>query len=239
MRRQQRLLSASLVLAAVAACVICGLRTAESKTAATLEALPVTVIVDAGHGGEDGGATSVSGARESDLNLAIARRLGSLLPLCGVGTKMVRTSDCAIYDASARTFQEKKVSDLRNRVKLVNETPNALLVSIHQNLFEDSRYSGAQVFYAPTGGSRKLAELLQEILIVKLDPNNRRRVKPADTVYLLSQIHCPGILLECGFLSNPEEDRLLQNPDYQKKLAAAAACGIVRWLEEESDTDEV
>ena len=239
MRRQQRILSAALMLTAAAACVMFGFRAAESKTAAALEAMPVTVVVDAGHGGEDGGATSVSGARESDLNLAVARRLGSLLPLCGVGTRMVRTSDCAIYDASARTFHEKKVSDLQNRVKLVNETPNALLVSIHQNLFEDSRYSGAQVFYAPTEESRALAELLQEILIAELDPNNRRRVKPADGVYLLSQIRCPGILLECGFLSNPEEDRLLREPDYQKKLAAAAACGIARWLEEESDTDEV
>ena len=121
------------------------------------------VVIDAGHGGEDGGATSCCGFLESDINLEISLRLNDLLNFLGHRTIMVRTEDVSVH-TEGQTIAQRKVSDLKNRVQLVNETENALLVSIHQNYFADSRYSGAQVFCADSTGSRKLAEKIQNAL---------------------------------------------------------------------------
>lgn len=183
--------------------------------------MPVTVVIDAGHGGEDGGTTGVTGASESRINLEIALRLEQLLAFCGMDTLMIRTADTAIYSGDCDTFSEKKISDLKNRVALVNQTRPAILVSIHQNHFPQERYSGAQVFYAKTEGSRGLAEQMQLFLKTALDPANNRGCKPADSIYLMEKIQCPGVLIECGFLSNGREETLLQQPDYQKKIVCA------------------
>ena len=207
--------------------------------AASAPAEPYTIVVDAGHGGEDGGATSVSGVLESQTNLEIAQRTDALLMLLGFQTKMVRESDTAIYDASAVTLREKKISDLRNRVQLVNETANALLLSIHQNTYSDSRYSGAQVFYGGGAGSRQLAEKTQETIRQLLDPENTRKAKPADTVYLMQNVQCTAILVECGFLSNEAEDLKLQSPSYQKKLALAFGSALNDWALEETKDSEI
>ncbi len=233
-----------LLLAALAAGALCtgalsGVRLLRGVGAAGLAEGSSTVVVDAGHGGEDGGAISVSGVRESMLNLEIALRMDDFLHLCGIPTVMVRTSDVAIYDASASSISEKKVSDLRNRVKLVNETQDAILLSIHQNHFSDGRYSGAQVFYAPSAGSRALAERTQQTLIDALDKENHRQAKPAETVYLMNNIRCPGILVECGFLSNESESQRLQDAGYQKKLTLAVAASLLGWLDEEDTIREV
>lgn len=185
-----------------------------------------TVIVDPGHGGEDGGAVSPNGVLESSLNLEISLRLRDLLSFLGIPVQMTRETDCSIYSQEAQTVSEKKVSDLKNRVRLVNEVPNALLISIHQNMFPESKYYGTQVFYARTAGSQELAESMQARFSTALDPTNHRMAALAQNVYLMNQIRCPGILIECGFLSNPREEQLLQKETYQKKIAAVIAAEL-------------
>ena len=188
-----------------------------------------TVVIDAGHGGVDGGAVSCTGVLESNLNLEIALRLDDLMHLLGVNTLMIRTTDCSVY-TSGETISQKKVSDLKERVRITNSTPNALLVSIHQNLFSDSKYSGAQVFYAPISGSRELADALQGDLIKNLNPGSRRQTKKADNVYLMQHITCPGILIECGFLSNHQEEYMLRSEEYQKKICCVIASTVSTYL---------
>lgn len=182
------------------------------------------LIIDAGHGGEDGGAISLSGVSESQLNLAIAQRVDLVMGLYGAPSVMLRQADISLHSPQSHTLREKKVSDLHNRVKLVSQQQNGVLLSIHQNSFPSGKYSGAQVFYAPTHGSRQLAEAMQGALRVAADPLNTRQVAAiAKSVYLMNHIDCPAILVECGFLTNPAEERQLQDSGYQSKLAAAMA----------------
>lgn len=187
------------------------------------------IVIDPGHGGEDGGAVSCTGRMESEYNLAISRRLDDLLHLLGYRTRMTRTSDVSIYTTGS-TIAQKKVSDLKERVRIVNKTGNALLVSIHQNQFSDSRYSGAQVFYAKTAGSKDLGQKLQAELVAALNPGSNRKSKPVSGVYLLENIPCAGVLVECGFLSNPQEEAMLRNTDYQKKLCCVLAAALHQYL---------
>ena len=176
-----------------------------------------TVIIDAGHGGIDGGATSCSGVLESEINLQIAWKLNDLLAILGHDTVMIRTTDTSVY-TEGNTIAAQKVSDLKERVRIVAETENAILVSIHQNTFSDSRYGGAQVFYAATQGSRELAHLLQSSLSGTVNPGSNRKCKKADGVYLMEHIDATGVLIECGFLSNPEEEHKLRTEKYQQQL---------------------
>ena len=184
-----------------------------------------TVIVDAGHGGIDGGATSCTGVLESAINLEIAGRLNDLLMLLGMDTVMVRTTDTSIY-TEGNTIAAQKVSDLKERVKIVNTTENGILISIHQNTFSDSRYHGAQVFYAATEGSRDLGQKMQAAFTSTINPGSNRKSKPAKGVYLLEEIQRPGVLIECGFISNPEEESKLRNEQYQKLLCCVIASSI-------------
>lgn len=190
------------------------------------------IVLDAGHGGEDGGATSCTGVLESGINLEITLRLRDLLHLLGRETRMIRTSDISVYTKGG-SIAQKKMSDLKERVRIVNSTPNAMLLSIHQNNFSDSRYSGAQVFYADTQGSESLAKVLQCALISSLNKGSNRKCKKSDGVYLMEHISCPGILVECGFLSNPAEEARLRNRDYQQKLCCVIASTVSSFL---SDT---
>jgi N-acetylmuramoyl-L-alanine amidase len=189
-----------------------------------------TVIIDAGHGGVDGGATSCSGKLESAFNLEIALRLNDLMHLLGLHTKMIRTSDISVY-TQGETIAAKKVSDLKERVRIVSETENGLLVSIHQNTFPDGKYSGAQVFYAPKGESQLLAEQLQNTFCNTLNPGSNRRCKRADGVYLMEHIEKTGILVECGFLSNAQEEAKLRSAAYQKKLCCVIATTLCNFLD--------
>ena len=188
-----------------------------------------TIVVDAGHGGIDGGATSCTGVLESALNLEISLRLNDLLQLLGMETVMIRTTDTSVY-TEGNTIAAQKVSDLKERVRIVAETDNAILVSIHQNTFSDSRYGGAQVFYAATQGSRELAHLLQSSLSETVNPGSNRKCKKADGVYLMEHIDATGVLIECGFLSNPEEEAKLRSEDYQKKLCCVIASVLSQQL---------
>lgn len=183
-----------------------------------------TVVIDAGHGGEDGGAVSVTGVPESGINLAVALRLDQFLGLYGVNTIVLRTTDESLHDSSAVTLREKKVSDLHNRVARIEAVENATLISIHQNTYQSPKYYGAQVFFANAELTMPLAQIVQDTLRQVLDPENSRvPTKIPDSVYLMNHIACRAILVECGFLSNPEEDRKLQDPAYQTKIAAALA----------------
>lgn len=224
------LLPAYLVIIAI----FLGLAVGGSKAVTVLsENAPVlnrkTVIIDAGHGGPDGGATSCTGILESQFNLEIALRLRDLMEILGVQTTMVRETDCSVY-TQGTTIAQKKVSDLKERVRIVNSTENATLVSIHQNLFSDAKYSGAQVFYAKTDGSQELAKKMQNKFIQSINPDSHRQAKKADGIYLMQNINCTGILIECGFLSNPKEEYLLRSESYQKKLCSVIATTLSNYL---------
>lgn len=200
-----------------------------NATTASVQTRPVarkqTFVIDAGHGGIDGGATSCTGVLESAINLQIALRLNDLMNFLGYDTLMIRTTDTSVY-TEGNTIAAQKLSDLKQRVKTVNETPDAILISIHQNTFSDSRYGGAQVFYGEGQGSQDFAKLLQDT-IKTLDPSNTRTAKKASGIYLMEHIQQTGVLIECGFLSNPEEEALLRSEVYQKNLCCiiTAAAG--------------
>ncbi len=186
-------------------------------------------IIDAGHGGVDGGATSCTGVLESQMNLEIALRLNDLLHLMGYQTKMMRIEDISIY-TKGETIAQKKVSDLKERVRICNDTPGAFLISIHQNYFNDSRYSGAQVFYPNTEGSMEIARQLQSALIQQLNPGSKRSAKKGEGIYLLEKITCGGVLVECGFISNPTEEAKLRSADYQQKLCCVIAATVIEHI---------
>ena len=188
-----------------------------------------TFIIDPGHGGVDGGATSVTGKLESAFNLEISLRLNDLLTLLGYRTNMIRTEDVSIY-TKGETIAQKKMSDLKERVRICNETPGAILLSIHQNTFPDGRYSGPQVFYAASEGSEALAKDLQKHLTQALNPGSNRQAKKSTGVYLMEHIRCPAVLIECGFLSNVQEEAKLRSPEYQKQLVCVIAATAANFI---------
>lgn len=189
----------------------------------------VCFIIDAGHGGVDGGAVSCTGIYESHINLQIALRLDDLLHLLGYQTRMIRTEDISIH-TSGQTIGAKKSSDLKERVRIVNETPNAILLSIHQNFYTDSFYNGAQVFYPDTDESQLLAKQLQNAFVQTLNIGSKRQIKKTEGLYLFRHIQKPGVLIECGFLSNYEEEMLLRDPTYQKKICCVVASACANYL---------
>ena len=205
-------------------------------TTAVFTRLPEqTLILDPGHGGEDGGAVSVSGVPESGINLSIALELDQLMGFFGVRTILTRSSDVSVHDSGARSLREKKVSDLHNRVALINGTAGATLISIHQNSAPDGRCHGAHVFYGDEVLSRPLAQGIQNNIRDVLDPENHREVqRAAESIYLMNHISCRAVLVECGFLSTPREERLLRDPVYQKRLAMILAASYLA----QGDTQE-
>lgn len=187
------------------------------------------VIIDAGHGGIDGGAVSCTGAYESQINLQIALKLEDVMHLLGIRTVMIRDTDRSIY-TEGKSIAAKKVSDIKERVRIVNTTSNALFVSIHQNFFQDARYSGTQVFYNNQSESKALAEKLQTAFRENINPHNKRQVKKASGIYLMEHINCTGVLIECGFLSNYAEEALLRDSNYQNALCCVIAATISQYI---------
>ncbi|MBE6925305.1 MAG: hypothetical protein E7461_00535 [Ruminococcaceae bacterium] len=193
------------------------------------ENAPITnrqcVVIDPGHGGEDGGAVSCTGKTESSFNLDIALRLNDLLHLLGIDTLMTRDTDRSIH-TQGETIAARKVSDLKERVKIANAVDSGILISIHQNHFTDSRYSGAQVFYRKDAKSAELAARLQTSFVQTINHGSNRKSKKADGIYLMEKVSIPAILVECGFLSNYQEEAKLRNEQYQKQVASviAAVC---------------
>lgn len=191
----------------------------------------VTVVIDPGHGGEDGGAVSPDGVMESQINLAVSQRLSDLLRFAGQRTLLTRTEDVSIH-TEGDTMRARKVSDIHHRVDIVNGTEGSVLLSIHQNSLPSSRVThGAQVFWNTKEGAEQLAGVVQDSLNTAINTGNEKLPKkiPA-TIYLMKHVTAPAILVECGFLSNSTETAKLQEPSYQLKLAAAIATGYLRCL---------
>lgn len=187
----------------------------------------IRVVIDAGHGGIDGGTTSVTGVLEKELNLQIARRLQKLLLLLGQDPVMTRTTPDSVATEGS-TIREQKRSDLRNRLAIINQSPNTILISIHQNHYPDSRYTGPQVFHAADDRSRAFAQDLQRSFNDAL--GTHRECKKSDGVYLMNNLQCPGVLVECGFLSSYEEEALLRTPEHQKKLCCILAAELMEYM---------
>ena len=191
---------------------------------------PVTVVLDAGHGGEDGGAVGASGVYEKDVNLAVTLILRDLLVANGVNVVLTREDDRLLYDREVNYHGRKKALDLAARKQIAEKTPNAVFVSIHMNAYPQSQYRGLQVWYSPNNeSSEPLAAALQARIANSLQPENERRVKPAtSSIYLLHRLKVPAVLVECGFLSNPEECAALEDPAYQRQLALELFAGLMQ-----------
>ena len=187
----------------------------------------LTVVIDAGHGGNDPGKVSQDGILEKDVNLAIALKLKSQLEKKGIRVILTRDSDVCLAETGAAN---KKKSDMINRMELVNESGADLLISIHQNSYSDKRVKGAQVFYyGSSEQSMLLAKEIQDCIKEYADAENNRKAKACDDYYILRKSACPAVIIECGFLSNPEETAKLVDDKYQEKLAEAiteAVCGL-------------
>lgn len=222
------------IFIAAASLLLCGctgfgeLPADSTQAAAEIRNVPKPVVViDAGHGGMDGGGVSVNGVPEKGINLDIALGLGDLLRLMGYEVKLTRTEDKSIHDEGTEGLHEQKLSDMKNRLELFN-TPDAVCISIHQNRFTDPKYHGAQMFYykgEPEAG--RLAENLRARIRAFLQPDNEREVKAMDDeLYLLKNCVNPAVMAECGFLSNPEEAGLLEHEPYRREMSFTLMCGI-------------
>lgn len=195
-----------------------------------------TVVIDAGHGGVDGGAVAKDGTAESGINLAIALTLKELFLFCGIEPIMTREEDISIHSEEAETIAQKKVSDLRNRVELINSHPQAVAISIHQNSLPTApSVRGAQAFYNPVSGAAELARAMQGTLNNVINTNRAKTEKQIpSTIFLMQNAQVPAVLVECGFLSNVEETRLLKTEEHQLRLALAILCGYYASKEEVS-----
>lgn len=180
-----------------------------------------TVIIDAGHGGFDGGAVGAFDTVEKDINLAISQKLYDIAALSGFNVIMIRDSDVSVNDGGAVGLRAKKVSDIHNRLKIARQNPNAIYLSIHQNHFPQEKYWGTQVFYGQKNPeSAAMAERIQRAVCGSLQPDNKRQIKPAEkNLYILYNAENPAVLVECGFISNEEECKRLLQPQYQQQLA--------------------
>ena len=214
-------------------CLIAGIGFKEYKTVSgnwVHNSLPV-VIIDAGHGGFDGGAVASDGTVEKDINLNIAMVLRRFVEQSGFNVIMTRTSDSATDDVETKAIAARKKSDLKNRLELMRDYPDAIFVSIHLNKFTTSAASGAQVFYSKTDpNSKTLGECIQKSVVGLLQPDNTRVIKQGtDSTYLLKNATVPAVIVECGFLSNHGELEKLKNEEYQNKMAFAVYCGILEY----------
>ncbi|MCD8095706.1 MAG: N-acetylmuramoyl-L-alanine amidase [Ruminococcus sp.] len=185
------------------------------------------VVIDPGHGGMDGGSVSVDGTLEKGINLSVSLKLADMLELFGYEVLLTRSTDVSIHDDGIEGVREQKLSDMENRLELFN-TKDAVCVSVHQNLYTDSFYSGAQMFYyRQSSESEKLAECLRVRICSNLQPDNERELKPIDDeLYLLCNCENPAVMAECGFLSNPDEAALLEDDYYQTQMAFSIMCGL-------------
>lgn len=194
-------------------------------------ALP-TFIIDAGHGGIDGGAVAADGTVEKGINLSIAFKLKTILTTLGYPIIMTRESDCLINDDGLTSVKSCKTSDIKNRLKILENAPNGILLSIHQNKYSAAKYSGTQVFYSPGNPeSHYLATTLQNVVRQNVQPENTRVEKQSGSeIYLLYHATRPAVMIECGFISNPDELEKLKSDSYQQLIAYAVAVGVLQYL---------
>ena len=231
MKREKTILACG-ALICFAAALACGVFTVPkaAPAGAVYAGEGPVIVIDPGHGGEDGGAVAADGTPESGINLAISLKTRDIFELFGVETLMTRESD-AVNFASGDTIKSRKASEMRGRVEMINSTPGVFLLSVHQNFFTKSKYHGAQVFFSPNDPvGAETAVFIQEYLRVSADPENTRKAAAiADSVYLMKNKKCSGILIECGFLSNPEETEKLKDASYQLTLAKAICAGLMEY----------
>lgn len=204
-------------------------------SAAEASSMPITqktVIVDAGHGGDDGGAIGIDGTVEKDINLDIALKLEKILKFYGFNVIMTRTQDVMTCDDGLDSLRKRKISDIHNRFELMRKNPDAIFISVHQNKFEDSSQHGTQVFYSGNDErSKELAEAIQTSVTLTLQRKNDRVVKKSGSgIYLLYHAKIPAVLVECGFISNSDEVKKLKDESYRMKLAILIADGLLKYL---------
>ncbi len=205
----------------------------QSKTIETV-ALPINnkvIVLDAGHGVPDEGAQSSNGTTEAESNLKIALKVQNLLEQSGATVILTRSDENAIYDLDSKTLKQKKISDIHNRVKIGNESSADIFVSIHLNKIPQQQYWGWQTFYkqeSPEG--QKLATSIQNSLNKSIQKENKRVPMKIENVYIIKHVEIPTTIVECGFLSNPEEEQLLLNNEYQDKLAWGIYTGIMDYF---------
>lgn len=204
-------------------------------SAAEASSMPITqktVIVDAGHGGDDGGAIGIDGTVEKDINLDIALKLEKILKFYGFNVIMTRTQDVMTCDDGIDSLRKRKISDIHNRFELMRKNPDAIFISVHQNKFEDSSQHGTQVFYSGNDErSKELAEAIQTSVTLTLQRKNDRVVKKSGSgIYLLYHTKIPAVLVECGFISNSDEVKKLKDEGYRMKLAILIADGLLKYL---------
>ena len=204
----------------------------EYLSASTDRSVYKTVIIDAGHGGEDGGASSTSGLVEKNVNLDIANILYDMLKANGIDVIMTRVDDRLLYDRNVDFKGRKKKLDLAARLNIAESTPDAVFVSIHMNSYPDAKYSGLQVWYSPNSpDSKALAENIRSTNVKMLQPNNKRATTAAgSSIFILNNAHCPSVLVECGFLSNTDEAALFETEEYKQKVAFVIFCSLVEFL---------
>ena len=199
----------------------------------SLPASGKTIVIDAGHGVPDEGAQSSNGTTEAETNLKIALKLQNLLEQSGCTVILTRSDENAIYDIDSKTLKQKKISDIKNRVKIGNESSADIFVSIHLNKIPQSQYDGWQTFYKEgSEEGAKLAKTIQENLNKTIQKENNRIAKTIDKIYIIKHVEVPTTIVECGFLSNPDEEKLLLEDEYQNKLAWGIYNGIVDYFYE-------
>jgi N-acetylmuramoyl-L-alanine amidase len=198
-----------------------------------------TVVIDAGHGGEDGGTVGVDGTLEKDINLTLARELFDALTSRGIRCVMTRTEDMLLYDRNADYEGRKKALDAKARLEIAAKQERAIFISIHQNSYPVAKYSGFQVYYSKNSPeSAEIAKKLELAVREELQPDNNRASKEAGTnIYLLNKLTCPAVLLECGFLSNPEECAQLQDTEYRARLVDVLSDALESYICENSDNN--
>lgn len=217
---------------ALARCVPKATEQSPPTDAAAVQNTSYTVVIDAGHGGEDGGAVSKSGLTEKDINLSIALKLKELLREKGVSVVLTRETDVLLYDRNTDFEGRKKALDLEARRILGESVPNGIFVSIHMNSFSQESSHGLQVWYSGNHAlSMSLAQVIQDNARESLQQENHRRIKAAgSSIYLLEHLTVPAVLVECGFLSNPSEAEHLGSAAYQEQLAKTLCDSILQWL---------
>ena len=190
-----------------------------------------TVILDAGHGGEDCGAIGKNGILEKNLNLEIATAIGKMLSEKGFAVIYTRTNDSLLYTEEENIYGMRKIYDLKNRCKFGAEYPNAIFISIHMNSYKSENCTGLQVYYSENSeDSYTLASSVQKSVKENLQPTNKRQIKPGKDMYILENLSNPAILIECGFLTNPDECEKLAKKEYQKELSFSIVCGIIEYM---------
>lgn len=221
-------------LSIILAIFIYSLDSSKQCSTQTVSSTPVsnhTIILDAGHGNPDGGATGSDGSVESDLNLSLVLKLQNLLESSNCTVILTRSDENGIYEADSNTIREQKVSDMKNRVKIANNSNSEIFVSIHMNKLEQTQYSGWQTFYKNQDeNSKNIAESIQLSLNNFMKKQNSRTIKSISNIYLTKNVEIPLVLVECGFLSNAEENKLLQTDEYQNELAWSIYIGIMDYL---------